>query len=122
MKKKILIIDDEPDFLELTQMRLEAHGYDVSTAPHGTAGIAAAQESTPDIILLDIMMPGEDGGDVKQRLKTIPALAHVPVVFLTALVGESEAAASQSPGREEQFLSKTGGSEKIIAYIEATLD
>ncbi|MDE0838606.1 MAG: response regulator, partial [Kiritimatiellae bacterium] len=61
MSKKILIIDDEPDFIDMIQMRLEANGYTIVSAADGIQGVDAAIEESPDLILLDVMMPGWDG-------------------------------------------------------------
>ena len=115
------MVDDEPEFLELTKLRLEANGYVVATAEEGQSGLALAQEFKPDLIVLDINMPGMDGGDVAERIHATPELAKTPIVFLTALVDENEAAATQNSAQREHFLSKVGGSERLLDYVKKTL-
>ena len=121
MKNRILMVDDEPEFLELTKLRLEANGYIVATADEGLSALAVARDFQPDLIVLDINMPGMDGGDVAERIHATPELAKTPIVFLTALVDENEAAATQNSTQGEHFLSKTGGSERLLAYLKKTL-
>lgn len=87
MAKKILIIDDEPDFVGLLKIRLEANGYKVVTANDGVAGLQRWKEESPDIIVLDIMMPQLGGYSFVQDSKTIPGLKQVPIIILTAKPG-----------------------------------
>ena len=82
--KTILIVDDEPEFIEMIQMRLEANGYTVISAPDGQAGFEMAQSSKPGLILLDVMMPGQDGFETLRKLRGTPATRGVPVVMMTA--------------------------------------
>lgn len=90
MKKKILMIDDEPDFVEMVRMRLEANGYEVCTASAGEEGLKVAQAENPHLILLDVMMPGMDGFQVLRKLRSMPDTKYIPVIMLTAR-GESKA-------------------------------
>lgn len=87
--KKILIADDEPDILEIIQYNLKAEGYDVYTAKNGMEALEMAQKVEPDLILLDIMMPGKNGIDVCRMLRLNPLFKNTLVVFLTALSDES---------------------------------
>jgi len=82
---RVLIVDDQPQSLEAMQEALRPLGFEVLTAPDGEAGLALARERQPDVILLDIMMPGMDGFEVCQRLKDDPETRLLPVVFLTGL-------------------------------------
>jgi len=84
MKKKILIVDDEPDFADMIKMRLEANDYEVVTANDGVEGLRKAEEENPNLILLDIMMPGMDGYEVLRRLKRGEGTQYIPIVMLTA--------------------------------------
>jgi DNA-binding response OmpR family regulator len=82
---RALIIDDDRDLLHLIQRTLEfTAGWQVVTARSGTAGIELARATPPDVIVVDLMMPGMDGYEVCRQLKSIPAMANVPVVLLTA--------------------------------------
>jgi len=83
-KKKILVIDDEHDLVEMLKLRLEANGYDVLTAFNGEEGLEVAKEANPDAILLDIMMPKKDGYTVLKDLKANENLKKTPVIIITA--------------------------------------
>ncbi|MDR2206811.1 MAG: response regulator transcription factor [Flavobacteriaceae bacterium] len=82
--KKILLIDDEHDILEILSYNLEKEGYKVYTADNGTSGIAKAKEIIPDLILLDVMMPEKDGIETCQDLRKIKELQRTLIVFLSA--------------------------------------
>ncbi len=84
MERTILIIEDEKLIIVSTQMVLEAAGFRVESATNGEAGISKARELRPDLILLDIMMPGIDGWEALTRLKRDPDTAPIPVIIFTA--------------------------------------
>ena len=84
-RKRILLIDDTPDILVVVSRRIESWGYEALTAESGEEGLRIAEETLPDLILLDIMMPKMKGRDVCARLKANPTTQHIPVIFLTAL-------------------------------------
>ncbi|MDK2833050.1 MAG: two-component system, OmpR family, alkaline phosphatase synthesis response regulator PhoP [Methanolobus sp.] len=83
-REKILIVDEEIDASTALKVALEAEGYNVIEALDGYEGIRKAKSETPDVILLDIMMPGMDGFEVCRRLKADPVSSHIPVIMLTA--------------------------------------
>jgi CheY-like chemotaxis protein len=90
--KKILVVDDEAGFSRLLQMNLEKTGkYAVTVVNDSTKALEIARKLKPDLALLDIVMPGMDGGDLVALMKADPILANVPVLMLTALVGKHEA-------------------------------
>jgi DNA-binding response OmpR family regulator len=82
---KILLVDDDTDFLEATRQILAAHQYDVITAQSGDEGITKAKYENPDLILLDVIMPGKDGFSVCYELRKIPQTRPVPIIMLTAV-------------------------------------
>jgi len=84
MEKSVLIIEDEKLIVVSTQMVLEAAGFRVDAAMNGEEGISKAQAQTPDLILLDIMMPGIDGWETLTRLKQETSTSEIPVVIFTA--------------------------------------
>ncbi|MSR38417.1 MAG: response regulator [Planctomycetes bacterium] len=84
MERTVLIIEDEKLIIVSTQMVLEAAGFQVESATNGEDGIAKARTQSPDIILLDIMMPGIDGWETLTRLKRDPQTANIPVIIFTA--------------------------------------
>ena len=83
--KRILIIDDTQDILMVVSRRLQSWGYEALTASSGEEGLKIAEEQTPNLILLDIMMPKMKGREVCARLKANPKTQRIPVIFLTAL-------------------------------------
>ncbi len=85
MERTVLIIEDEKLIIVSTQMVLEAAGFRVESAMNGEDGIAKAREATPDLILLDIMMPGIDGLGVAEKLNLIEGLEHTVIVFVTSV-------------------------------------
>jgi CheY-like chemotaxis protein len=90
-KKRLLIVDDESGFTRLLKLTLEKTGhYLVREENDGTVAWLAARDFRPDIVFLDIVMPKIDGGDVAQQIRSDPMLAHVPIVFLTAIVSQKE--------------------------------
>ncbi len=91
MQRKILLVDDEAGFTELLKMNLERTGaYEVCVENDSTQAVATAQRFQPDAIVLDVVMPGMDGGDVQALLQSTPSLSRVPVIMLTALVDSTE--------------------------------
>ena len=81
---QVLIVDDMPANLKILRDTLEAEGYKVLPVPNGQKALQVAEKAVPDIVLLDIMMPGMDGYQVCQKLKSAPATAEIPVIFITA--------------------------------------
>lgn len=91
MARKILLVDDEAGFTELLKMNLERSGaFEVRIENDSTKAVAAARDFMPDAILLDVVMPGMDGGDVQAQLQSSPLLSGIPVLMLTALVDSTE--------------------------------
>ena len=93
VKKRILVIDNEPASTRMVRLTLEQHhGFEVHELNDPTHALTTAGVFRPDLILLDVEMPALNGGDVARRLRTVPGLKAVPVVFMTSLVSEDEAA------------------------------
>lgn len=91
MARKILLVDDEAGFTELLRMNLEKGGrYEVCIENDSTKAVSVARTFEPDVILLDVVMPGMDGGDVQAALQNDTVLSRVPVLMLTALVDSTE--------------------------------
>ena len=83
-KKKILVIDDEPDILKVTSIRLKTLGYDVLTAVDGRQALDTMRSENPDLVLLDLVMPFMNGAEVCEQIKNDKVLKHVPVILFTA--------------------------------------
>lgn len=122
MKRRILIVDDEADFTAMTAMALEGTGkYQARQENRASHALAAAREFHPELILLDVMMPERDGGDVLAELEADPVTRNIPVVFLTALVAgrESPFGALSRGGR--RFLPKPLSLGSLAVSIEEVL-
>lgn len=106
MAHKVLIVDDEAGFTKLLKMNLEKSGqFEVRIENNSMKALAAAQEFVPDVILLDVVMPGLDGGDVSALFQNDPVLKKVPIIMLTALV---------SPGETSQDAVAQSGSLTVL--------
>jgi CheY-like chemotaxis protein len=91
--KTILYVDDEPDIREVVQMSLSlVEGLDVQVCESGERALQLLPQLKPDLLLLDVMMPGMDGPSTLQKMRTLPALAKIPVVFMTAKAMPQEVA------------------------------
>ena len=81
----LLVVDDDPEIVNMLALRLGKRGYKVSTANDGTAALELARREKPDLVLLDVMMPGKSGWEVARALKQDPETEHVKIVMLTAI-------------------------------------
>ena len=119
MKKRILVVDDEPEFTNLLKLSLESHGYyEVREENDAEHARAAAREFDPDLVVLDIMMPGMEGNEVAAALKADPVTRDVPVIFLTALVSREDAPGGTCSSGGQTFLPKDIRVQKLIRCIE----
>ena len=121
MQRSILIIEDEKLIIVSTQMVLEAAGFHVESATNGEVGIAKARELKPDLVLLDIMMPGIDGWETLTRLKRDSETASVPVIIFTAREHARGHQKSAEMGAANYFR-KPCQPDELIELIEKHLD
>lgn len=122
IKKKILVVDDEPGFTEMVKFNLEATGrYRVLVENNSTFALQAALQFKPDVILLDVIMPEPEGPDVLFQLRNHPVVKHVPVIFLTATVRKGEVDSQTSANVGYVFLAKPSTLKELIACIESQL-
>lgn len=118
MKKTILTIDDQADIRRLVRMTLEYDGYTVLEASEGEQGLALARSHRPDLILLDVMMPGLDGLMVGKTLQADPQLSRIPVIMLTALDRDADIDAGLGTGARA-YLCKPFGPVELLQMIES---
>lgn len=122
---KILLIDDDVDFVEATKIVLESKPYEVIVAYDGNDGLRKAREENPDLIILDIIMPGKDGFSTAEHLKKDPELSKIPVLVLTSYAekgGESSIAASGGLTLEtEDYIDKPVSPEELLKRVEKYL-
>ena len=114
---KVLIVEDDPHTRELVRVYLDREGHDVLTADNGIDGLRAAREEAPDIILLDLMLPGMDGRDVCQALR---GESDVPIVMLTARVQEGDRLEGFDLGADD-YITKPFSPREVVARIRAVL-
>jgi len=118
-EKKILIVDDEENFTKMVKLNLEETGeYTVKVENNSSNAFKTAKEFKPDLILLDIMMPGKDGGAVAFELKSDNTLKDIPVVFLTAIIREDEIDSKDGSKGGHLFIAKPVSTENLIKYIK----
>jgi DNA-binding response OmpR family regulator len=119
--KKILVVDDEKDVLLMLEKRLTAKGYSVITTTKSTNAIALAKSQHPDIIILDIVMPGMDGGEVAAKLREHPLTRNIPVIFLTALLSKTEEYQENRMIGSNITFAKPFDTEELLARINGLL-
>jgi two-component system OmpR family response regulator len=117
---KILVIDDEPEITEIVETYFESVGYDVKTANTGEAGIMEARNFKPNLVLLDIMMPNTSGYEVCNKLKAMPELSGVPVVFLTGRDSREDSGRSFQAGGD-MFVKKPFSCERLLDLVRIAL-
>ena len=121
-KRRVLIVDDEADFTLMAGLTLEQTGrYETRQENDPRRTVAAARAFRPDVILLDVMMPDMDGGDVLAELRAGADTRRIPVIFLTALVGTNEAAAGALPSGGHSFVPKAAPVAELAGRIEDAL-
>ena len=118
MSARILVVDDIDSNVRLLEAKLSSEYYEVLTASDGPTALAIAASELPDIVLLDVMMPGMDGFDVCRRLKADPATRHVPVVLVTALDGRADRVAGLEAGADD-FLTKPIDDVMLFARVRS---
>jgi len=118
-KRRILLVDDDVGITRALALYLTEHGHcDVVVENDSRRALEAAREFRPDLIFLDIMMPGEDGGTVAAEIQADPILRGTPLVFLTALVSRREIGTAPKQIGGYPFLAKPVHPDTLLAYIE----
>lgn len=120
LKQKILIVDDEPDIVELIEYNLKKEGYQVFTASNGYDGIQVAKNILPDLILLDIMMPKMDGIEACRLMRSLPEFKNTFMVFLTARSEEYSEIAGFEVGADD-YIAKPIKPRALVSRINAIL-
>ncbi len=119
-KGTILIIDDEKDLIELVRYNLEKEGFAVKCALNGESGLAAAADDLPDLVLVDVMMPGMDGLEVCGRLRSDARTAAIPIIMLTAKSAESDRVVGLELGADD-YVTKPFSPRELAARVKAVL-
>lgn len=116
----ILIVDDEEDLLELVEYTLTRAKFGCTRAVSGTEGLRLAETLLPDLVLLDLMLPGLDGYEVCAKLKHDPRTQTIPIVMLTAKSGESDIVRGLEQGADD-FITKPFSPQVLVARVKAVL-
>jgi len=119
-KKKILVVDDEEDILDLVDYNLKKEGYRVSCVMSGEEALKSARELKPDLMLLDLMLPGLDGLEVCKILKYDQKTSHIPIIMLTAKGEEADIVTGLEIGADD-YISKPFSPKVLIARVRALL-
>lgn len=119
-RPRILIVDDDPVILRLLQINFRLEGYDVDSASRGDEALRRAREAVPDVVVLDIMMPGVDGFDVLRQLKEDPTSRDVPVILLSARVQDEDRRRGYALGVEE-YVTKPFDPAHLVEMVRRVL-
>ena len=119
-KKRVLVVDDEPDIRELVQHHLEIEGFEVLSAPDGEKGLFLIQNELPDLIILDLMLPGIDGLEVCRKLNNIESTSDIPIIMLTAKGEETDIIKGLDYGAED-YVTKPFSPRVLMARVKAIL-
>ena len=119
-KERILVIDDEKDLLELLEYNLSKEGYQVSGLTSGEAALKAVRINPPDLIVLDLMLPGIDGMELCRILKNDPHTRHIPILMLTAKSEESDVVVGLEVGADD-YITKPFSPKVLMARIRTAL-
>ena len=119
-KNRVLIIDDEKDLLELVSYNLKKEGFYVTSAMDGETGLSLARQEQPDIVIIDLMLPGIDGLEVCRALRSDARTSEIPIIMLTAKSGEVDKILGLELGADD-YIAKPFSTRELIARIKAVL-
>ncbi len=119
-KRKVLIADDEPNIVTALEFLLKRAGYEVRCAANGDEALALVQSYAPDLVLIDIMMPGKSGYEVCQKMRERPEWRQIKIVMVTAKGREAEVSKGLSLGAD-LYVTKPFSTQELIAAIERLL-
>jgi len=120
ISKRILIIEDDPSVLRATSYILEKEGYEVLSAQNGLEGLKKAKDSNPDLLLLDVMLPGIDGFEICHSLRGEPGTADLPILMFSAKGQETDKATGLKVGADE-YITKPVDREVLLSKVAAWL-
>jgi two-component system phosphate regulon response regulator PhoB len=119
-REKIVVIEDEADILEVLQYNLKREGYTVIASRDGEEGLDSVRRENPDLVLLDLMLPGLDGLEVCKRLQADPVTANVPVIMVTAKGEETDVVSGLQIGADD-YVTKPFSPKELLARVKAVL-
>jgi two-component system, OmpR family, alkaline phosphatase synthesis response regulator PhoP len=120
MRRRILVVEDDPDQLELIRLSLKTAGFAIGTAANGIEALLKTRSVTPDLIVLDLMLPGLNGFDICETLRMDPSTAGVPIIMLTGLSGQFNRIAGMESGASD-YLLKPFDPQELVAKVRLLL-
>ena len=120
MDRKILVIEDDPVNLRYVRFTLEQYGYQVITASNGLEGLRKARNEEPDLVILDVMLPGIDGYEICHRLRAEPQTSRLPILMLSAKSQEKDRTVGEQVGADD-YLTKPAEPTEIICHVDNLL-
>ena len=121
-KKRILVIEDEAEMIDLTRIVLEREGYEVIGAVGGTRGLELIKQEKPDLVLLDLMMPDIGGWEVYRQVKANSELADIPVIVVTAKAQSIDKVLGLQVAKVDDYITKPFGPKELLDSIRRVLD
>lgn len=121
MSKKVLVVDDQPHIVRLIQVNLEKEGFQVATAGDGVEGLQRAQETHPDLVILDVIMPRKDGFQLLRELKADEQFADIPVIMLTVKTHNADIVEGLKEGAE-LYLPKPFHPKELVSLVKRVLE
>ncbi len=120
MTRRILVVDDDREVVRLIRAYLEQAGFEVLTAYDGDTAVHLLRREQPDLLLLDLMLPGRDGWDITRLMRGDPALAHLPIIMLTARVDDTDKIVGLELGADD-YVTKPYNPREVVARVRARL-
>jgi len=119
-KKKIVVVEDEPDILQVLSYNLKKEGFKVKSALDGSRGLELIQQHLPDLVMLDLMLPGMDGLQICQQLKQQASTQNIPIIMVTAKGEESDVVLGLGVGADD-YIAKPFSPKELIARVKAVI-
>ena len=119
-RSKVVVIEDEPDLVEVVSYNLKREGYQVASAMRGDEGLNLARNESPELVILDLMLPGMDGLSVCQQMKADPITRDIPIIIVSAKGEESDVVIGLGMGADD-YLGKPFGPRELLARVKAVL-
>ena len=119
--KNILCIEDEPEMIELVRLILNRHGFNVQGADGGKEGLEKVKKDSPDLILLDLMMPDVDGWEVYQQIKANEKTNHIPIIIVTAKAQNIDKVLGLHVAKVDDYISKPFSPQALLESVQKVL-
>ena len=119
--RKVIYFEDDNDMVELVRIILGREGYQISGIAEGKAGIKAVQQDSPDVVLLDLMLPDMNGWEIYQQLKHDESTAHIPVIVITAKAQSIDKVLGLEIAKVDDYISKPFTPQELIERVDKVI-